>query len=175
MTRSLTIAAVAACAILAAGTAARADHHEKAGAGHHDKAGAAHGMVIVKDDDAVKYQSAFPTLPKGMKIAVLSGNPDKEGEMFALRVKVPANFVIPPHSHPTPETLTVVDGEIYHALGKTVDKKMGDKLDDGGFAFLPAGTTHYLWSTEETVLQVNGVAPFKVLWTNPADDPKNQK
>lgn len=139
------------------------------------KADPMHTMVMIKDDDAVTYQPAFPTLPKGMDIAVLAGDPAKVGKPFALRVKVPADFVIPPHSHPTPETLTVIDGDVWHALGKTVDKTKGDELEEGGFAFVPAHTTHYLWTKKETVLQVNGIGPFKVLWTNPADDPKNQK
>lgn len=143
--------------------------------GGHD-AGAMNGMVLIKKDKAVQYKPAFPTLPKGMDIAVLSGDPAKAGEPFALRVTVPKHFVIAPHSHPTPETLTVIDGEIWHALGKTVDKTKGEELDESGFAYLPAGTVHYLWTKgEKTVLQVNGIGPFQVLWANPADDPKNAK
>lgn len=154
---------VGVCAVsmvVAAGAAAWAE------APHHD-------MVLIPDSAAVQWQPGFPVLPKGIDLAVLSGNP--EDGPFVLRVRVPADTVIAPHSHPTPETLTVVEGDVFHAMGKTVDKTKGDEMKQGGFVYLPAGTNHYLWTKTATVLQVNGTGPFKVLWVDPADDPKNAK
>lgn len=133
------------------------------------------GMVLVPGNAAVKWQPGFPTIPKWADLAVLYGDPSKVGEPFVLRVRFPADKVIAPHSHPTPESLTVVEGDIFHAMGETVDKSKGQELKQGGFVFLPAKTTHYLWTKQDTVLQINGVGPFQVLWTHPEDDPKNAK
>jgi quercetin dioxygenase-like cupin family protein len=170
----LRFAGMAAIGVLAmvASNAARAQAvHDAAG-----DPGAMQHMVLIEEDDHIQYKPGFPTLPKGMDMAVLSGDPAKAGEPFTLRVTVPKHFVIAPHSHPTTETLTVIDGEIWHGIGTTVDKTKGQKLDEGGFAFVPANTVHYLWTKDDkTVLQVNGTGPFQVLWANPADDPKNAK
>ena len=56
------------------------------------------GMVLIKKDKAVQYKPAFPTLPKGMDMAVLSGDPAKAGEPFTLRVTVPKHWTCSPGS-----------------------------------------------------------------------------
>jgi hypothetical protein len=50
-------------------------------------------------------------LPPGAKIAVLEGDPGKEG-YYAIRVKYPEGlYKIAPHTHPQTEHLTVISGE----------------------------------------------------------------
>jgi quercetin dioxygenase-like cupin family protein len=41
-----------------------------------------------------------PALPKGAQFAVLVGDRTK-AEVFVIRVKVPPNYQIPPHTHPS--------------------------------------------------------------------------
>jgi hypothetical protein len=43
-----------------------------------------------------------PAFPKGIQIATLLGDPTKAGEVVVLRIKLPANSQIPPHTHPIP-------------------------------------------------------------------------
>src|SRR5689334_8709045 len=57
---------------------------------------------------------------QGAKIAVLVGDPTKK-EYFVVRIKLPANFVVPPHSHLIDEYDTVISGVYYVGLGKKVD------------------------------------------------------
>jgi anti-sigma factor ChrR (cupin superfamily) len=62
--------------------------------------------------DGLTWRPAPPVLPKGAKIAVLSGDPSKDG-LYVLRLKMPANYKIPAHNHPTSEYVTVVSGKFH--------------------------------------------------------------
>ncbi len=54
---------------------------------------------------------APPVLPAGAQLAVMTGDPSKAG-FVSLRLKMPANYVIPPHFHPTDEhAVALADGE----------------------------------------------------------------
>src|SRR5690348_3604113 len=57
----------------------------------------------------IKWQEGPPSLPKGSMIAVLEGDPSKEGP-FVFRVKLPDGYRIPPHTHPKTERVTVLSG-----------------------------------------------------------------
>jgi hypothetical protein len=128
-------------------------------------------MVLIAKGSAVQYGAAPASLPKGVEFSVLAGDPAKPGP-FVLRVKIPANIVIAPHTHATDENLTIRSGALYHAMGEKLDKAAGDKLVSGGFAYLPANMPHSVWTESEAVeFQVTGTGPFGVDYINPADDP----
>ena len=129
------------------------------------------GLVVLPDAAAATYEPGPPNLPKGTQISRVAGDPSKPGP-FVLRVKVPANTGIAPHTHAKPETLTILSGAIYHEHGRTLDKSKGSALKAGGFVHLPEDMPHSLWTTDEPVeLQVNGSGPFGLNYINPADDP----
>ena len=130
-----------------------------------------HGAVTLPDAAAATYEKGPPDLPKGTQISLVAGDPAKPGP-FVLRVKVPANTVIAPHTHSEAETLTILSGSVYHEHGRTLDKTAGQELRAGGFVFLPKDMPHSLWTTDQPVeLQVNGSGPFGLTYINPADDP----
>lgn len=132
-----------------------------------------HGMVVLPSDQDVKWQSDPAQLPKGTKLSVIFGDPSKPGP-FVLRVSLPANTVIAPHTHATAESLTILTGSIQHDMGEKLDKSRGKEVRAGGFVFLPADMPHSLWTgNEATTLQVNGTGPFGLTYVNPADDPSN--
>src|SRR5947209_915068 len=54
----------------------------------------------------LQWGDAPPGLPPGAKLAVLNGDPNKAGS-FTVRVKAPAGYKVPPHTHPTDERLTI--------------------------------------------------------------------
>jgi mannose-6-phosphate isomerase-like protein (cupin superfamily) len=120
---------------------------------------------------ALQWGPGPPALPKGMQIAVLSGNPGEAGP-YVLRAKLPAGYVIKPHWHPTDENLTVLSGEAKAGMGDAIDEKSMDTMTAGSFARMPATMHHYLVTTTETVLQVHGTGPFTLTYVNPADDPR---
>lgn len=132
-------------------------------------------MVLIPSGDAIKWGDPPPTLPKGTKLTVLVGDPGKPGP-FVLRVYFPPNSVVGPHTHKTPENLTLISGELYHQMGEKMDKNGGDQLKPGAFVYLPADMPHSVWTKgETTVVQVTGTGPFGLNYLNPADDPSKQK
>ena len=74
--------------------------------------------------DGLTWGPAPPVLPKGAKIAVLSGDPSKDG-LYVLRLKMPANYRIPAHNHPTSEYVTVISGKFHIGMGDKLDGKKG--------------------------------------------------
>jgi quercetin dioxygenase-like cupin family protein len=131
-------------------------------------AGPAHTVVTPA---ALQWVPGPPALPKGMTIAVLSGDPGQPGP-FVVRAKMPAGYVIKPHWHPTDEHLTVLSGELKAGMGDAVDEKSADTMTAGAYARMPATMRHYLVVKSETVLQVNGTGPLVINYVNPADDPR---
>ena len=71
-----------------------------------------------------------PVLP-GAKLAVLQGDPSKEG-LFVYRLKMPAAYKIPPHVHKASENVTVLTGSFFIGIGEKFDAKAGE-LPVGGF------------------------------------------
>ncbi len=121
----------------------------------------------------VRWGPAPPTLPKGAQFAVLSGDPSKSG-LYVIRLKMPANYQIPAHHHPTAENVTVLAGSFHAGMGDKMDRNKAQAFEPGGFAALPANMNHYAWTTNDTVIQVHGEGPFAITYANPADNPSAQ-
>src|SRR5439155_145253 len=69
------------------------------------------GMVMLTPDE-MKWGDGPAALPPGVKIAMLEGNPAQPGA-FAYRLKFPANYKVPAHTHPADEHVTVISGTFY--------------------------------------------------------------
>lgn len=126
---------------------------------------------VVTPVEEVTFQPGPPTLPEGAQIAVLSGNPAEEGA-FVVRLKFPAGYEVPAHTHSKQEQLTVLSGRFGMSTGETLDKTGVTPLAPGGFVRIPAGHPHFAWAEEETVVQLHGMGPFDVTYVNEADDPR---
>ena len=112
-----------------------------------------------------------PNMPSGCKMLSLYGDTTKPGE-FAVRFKYPARYRIGPHLHAADEHATVISGGPFHlAVGDTFDEKTGSAktLNAGDLAVVPAGTHHFAWMDSETILQVNGIGPFKREFLDPGN------
>lgn len=120
---------------------------------------------------SIKWAAGPPALPKGAQIAVLYGDPGKEGP-FVYRLKLPAGYKVPAHTHPTDENLTVLSGSMGMGMGDKLDEKQREPIKAGGYIHMPKGMHHYMWSPEETIIQFNGVGPSGITYINPADDPR---
>jgi len=118
----------------------------------------------------IKWGDAPPSLPKGAKMAVIHGDPGKDGP-FTVRLRAPGGYRIAPHWHSKDENLTVLSGTFMLGLGDKFDAKQMHALKAGGFHYLPAKTNHYAMTKGTTELQVSGTGPFDVTYLNPADDP----
>jgi quercetin dioxygenase-like cupin family protein len=114
-----------------------------------------------------------PGLPSGGKMAVLNGDPTKEGA-FTVRLKGSAGYIIPPHTHPTTERVTVMSGTFEIGMGEKMDKASMKQLGPGGYVVLPSGMAHYAKMKEASIVQIDSEGPFQINYVNPADDPRNK-
>jgi quercetin dioxygenase-like cupin family protein len=122
---------------------------------------------------AVKWMDAPAALPKGAKLAVVSGDPGQP-EPFTLRLQFPDGYIIAPHTHPTDEHVTVLSGTLRAAMGNTFDEKALADFPAGSYANMATGMAHYVKAKGATVVQVHGVGPFVVNYVNAADDPSKK-
>jgi len=131
----------------------------------------AHHTVV--SADAIKWGPAPPSLPPGAQAAILLGSPAKEGP-FVIRLKFPAGYIVPPHRHSKDEFVTVMSGKFAISTGEKVDRESLKALLPASFVHLPAGMPHYASAEAETVVQLNGVGPFDVIYVDPKDDPRKK-
>jgi hypothetical protein len=157
-----TVSLVIVLALLTVVPAARAaDPHKKSAAGK--------PQTVTVAADEVKWGDAPPTLPKGAKVGVLFGDPSKKGT-FAIRLKAPDGYKLPPHWHTQDEQLTIIAGTLVMHTGDTWEAPSHD-LGTGAYHFLPGKAHHAAEAKGETVIQINGKGPFDIHYLNPADDP----
>lgn len=116
-----------------------------------------------------------PNIPKGAQVAVMLGDPTKPGQVVVQRVKLPAKYKIPPHTHPYAETVTVISGSIGFGMGEKFVAKEGDMVKAGTFSALPAKHAHYVWTGNKgAILQIQFIGPGGIDYINPADDPRKK-
>jgi len=102
-----------------------------------------------------------PLAGEGCQMAVLEGNPKAE-QLFTFRVHITKPFVLPPHTHPRNERVTVIDGALNVGFGDTVDKEVSTRFEAGDFYVNRAGAHHFVWSDEPTTIQLTGIGPWAI-------------
>ena len=120
---------------------------------------------------ALKWGAAPPVFEPGAQMAVLQGDPSKAGEEFTVRLRLPSGYKIAPHTHPTAENITVIEGTFLVGMGSTLDRTKMMALPRGAFVSAPAEHAHYAVARGETVVQVHAIGPFALTYVNPADAP----
>jgi quercetin dioxygenase-like cupin family protein len=130
----------------------------------------AHKIVSPQE---IKWGPAPVSVPPGAELAVLYGDPSKEG-VFAMRLKAAKGYHIPPHTHPKPEINTVILGMVRLGMGETADHGKAQQLPAGSFFALSPGMAHYIFFDEDTVVQVNTSGPWGINYVNPKDDPRQK-
>ena len=128
-----------------------------------------HNHVIQTPQEA-QWGPAPPMLPPGAQIAVLAGDPTNSVP-YAVRLKFPAGYAVPPHWHSMAERLTVISGTFNVGAGDTLDRTATQALAAGGFVSLPAQMHHYAWTKVPTVVQINLEGPFDIFYVNANEDP----
>ena len=123
-----------------------------------------------------KWMAGPPGVPAGATFMVVSGDPSKAA-MFTVRIKMPANYVVPPHHHPTDEKVGVVSGgPMSYGMGDKIDRSNSGSLEKGWHVTLGAGMNHWASTGDTpTVIYITAMGPFAITYVNPADDPRNAK
>ena len=132
------------------------------------------GASTSTPDQAVaglKWGPAPPILPPGAQLAVLQGDPSKAAP-FTVRLRFPSGYRIAPHTHPTDEHVTVIEGTFLVGMGEKFVTNGMLALGPGGFVTAPANEAHYATARGTTVVQVHAIGPFALTYVNPADTPR---
>ena len=86
----------------------------------------------------IEWKDGPASLPPGTKMAVLEGDPTKEGP-FTMRLRAPDGYQIPPHTHPKTERLTVISGDVPCGDGREVRPGLSDRHACGHLRLLARG------------------------------------
>jgi quercetin dioxygenase-like cupin family protein len=137
----------------------------------------AQGGHVIQGVKEAQWGPAPPLLPAGAEIAVLSGDPTKAAP-YTIRLKFPANYAVPAHSHPTDENVVVVSGALTFGMGDKLAKgaAANKTLAPGGYALMPANMNHFAYTAAQPVtIVLYGQGPVEFKYVNPNDDPRNKK
>jgi len=121
----------------------------------------------------VQWAASPASLPPGARAAVIEGDPTKEG-LFTMRLWLPNDYRIPPHTHPAYEHITVISGVFHVGMGNTFTMAGADELRQGAFKVIAPGMAHFAHAAGETVLQLHAMGPWSLKYVNAADDPRNR-
>ncbi|HEX8263327.1 MAG TPA: cupin domain-containing protein [Allosphingosinicella sp.] len=99
---------------------------------------------------------------------VLQGDPDVPGQPFVIRIRELPGTIVPPHSHPVDEHVTIVSGTWHFGFGDAFDPARLTALPTGSYAFAPKGSTMFAYAPEGAVVQVHGIGPFHIEWKHGA-------
>src|SRR5579862_696975 len=94
--------------------------------------------------DQIQWQDAPPSLPPGATVAILEGDPAKDG-FFAMRIKFPDGYRVMPHWHPNTERLTILQGVVHLGTGDRFDANATQPLAAGTYSSMPPKMTHFAW------------------------------
>lgn len=122
----------------------------------------------------LQWGPAPPFLPAGAKFALVSGDPGKAGP-FEVQLDMPNGYVVPPHWHPTDETVAVKSGHFRFGMGEKIDAKAEKTLRPGQSGTLKTNMRHWARAQGRTRISISGNGPFAITYVNQADDPRTSK
>ena len=95
----------------------------------------------------------------GVQMAVISGDPGKEG-LYVIRVRFPPGIMSSPHFHPEDRHAIVLKGTWYTGTDDSWDPDRTVALKAGSYMKHPAGAVHYDGAkNEEVIVQIAGYGP----------------
>ena len=100
-------------------------------------------------------------VPFASEMAVLEGDP-RSGGLFTIRLRTEEPWVMPPHSHPRAERVTVLAGRIHVGFGEAVEKQASQAFGPGDYYVNAPGALHFVWTDEPVEIQITGLGPWEV-------------
>lgn len=113
----------------------------------------------------IQWKPCPPNLPEGCEMAVLEGNP-KGGDLFTVRFRINSEFVMPAHTHPKDERVTVLQGKAYVAFGKEANREQAKEFGPGDYYVNKRNAIHTVWADASTILQITGIGPWEANFIN---------
>ena len=137
--------------------------------GHHR----GHDVFKVITSEDIDWKS-FAAFPPSVRLALVVGQPAEAGP-YVIRVKVPRDVKLMPHSHPEDRVYTVISGVFYIGLGDRFEAEKLLAYPPGSVIVLPGNTPHFHWAKSgEYITQVSAIGPLGINYVNAEDDPRNQ-
>ncbi len=115
-----------------------------------------------KLEDTVPAQQIIVPLT-AKKDGQISGDPDKPGAPYVIRIQNDPNFIVPPHWHPEDEHIVVIKGTCSFGMGNKFNRSALRELNVGDYAFMPKKMPHFGWAKTECIIQVHGIGPFQII------------
>lgn len=129
------------------------------------------GDHIMVESSELAWTPGPGSLPPGSEFVLIEGDPSKAGPL-TLRLKFPAGYRIPAHSHPAIEHITVLSGIFHAGMGDELETSKGRAMPAGSFVVMPLGHNHFAWTEEETVVQLHSMGPWGITYVDPTNDPR---
>jgi quercetin dioxygenase-like cupin family protein len=127
--------------------------------------------VMARTPTEMKWEARGALARAGLEEANLVGDPSKPGP-YTLRLKFPAGYKLPPHTHPDAREVTILSGTLYTAYWDGVKTTALKELPVGSFYTEPANIIHVVEAREPTMIQVSGIGPSGRRFVNPDDNLK---
>jgi quercetin dioxygenase-like cupin family protein len=93
-------------------------------------------------------------------MAVLEGDPRSTG-LVTVRFRIEKGFVMPPHTHPRDERVTVLQGEVSVAFGINGSHDTAKQFGPGDYYVNARDAIHTVWADEDSVIQITGMGPWE--------------
>jgi quercetin dioxygenase-like cupin family protein len=129
------------------------------------------GVIFVQPDQ-IEWKEAHPLLP-GAYTAVVFGDPKKSG-LYVIRLKLPANYQVPPHRHSQDEYITIISGSLNVGIGNKFDRSTSTFLPIEGSIFIPNNISHFAWTTDEMIMEIHAMGPRDTAFVDP-NEPEDEE
>jgi Cupin len=93
----------------------------------------------------------------------ISGDPDKAGAPFVIRIQNDPNAIVAPHWHPEDENIVVIKGSCFFGMGDKFDRSALREFGVGDYTLMPKKMPHFGWANTECIIQVHGIGPFQII------------
>ena len=111
--------------------------------------------------EKIKWEPCPSFLPKSCKMAVLEGHP-KKSDFFTVRFKTEGDFIMPAHTHPKDERVTVMSGSVAVGFGMDAKLEKAQVFRLGDYYVNARNEIHTVWGIEPGVIQISGIGPWEV-------------
>lgn len=128
-------------------------------------------MAVLPNELEWRPESQAP----GAALAILLGHPDEPGP-FVVRVRLPTDIKVMPHTHSVARTYSVLAGEWKLGFGEVYDASKLQTFPAGSLYRLPARVPHFQATGDaETLIEIHAVGPSTTDFVNPLDDPRRSR
>jgi quercetin dioxygenase-like cupin family protein len=114
---------------------------------------------VVKANE-IEWAPCPPNLPSGCEIALLDGSPQSTG-LFTVRFRATKDFMMPPHTHPKDERVTVLEGRMLVSFGIDGTRENAKQFGPGDYYINARNEIHKVWADTLSIIQISGIGPWE--------------